>query len=88
MPFITEELWTTLTGGESLVIAEWPSVDASAINPDAANLVSKVQEIVTEVRRFRNDQGIKTSQKIPGRFIAHKELSPYESAMQIGRAHV
>ena len=82
MPFITEELWTTLTGGESLVIAEWPSVDASAINPDAANLVSKVQEIVTEVRRFRNDQGIKTSQKIPGRFIAHKELSPYESAMR------
>ena len=25
MPFVTETLWKTLTGGESLVIAEWPT---------------------------------------------------------------
>ena len=82
MPFITEELWTTLTGGESLVIAQWPEADASLINTSSAVLVAQVQEIVTEVRRFRNDQGIKTSQKIPGRFVVPVELAPYESAMR------
>ena len=25
MPFVTEALWTTLTGGESVVIADWPT---------------------------------------------------------------
>ena len=25
MPFVTETLWKTLTGGESLVIADWPA---------------------------------------------------------------
>ena len=25
MPFVTEVLWKTLTGGESVVIAEWPT---------------------------------------------------------------
>ena len=28
VPFVTEALWTELTGGESLVVAAWPAVDA------------------------------------------------------------
>ena len=39
MPFITEELWTTLTGKESLVIAQWPVSDASLIDPSAAKII-------------------------------------------------
>src|SRR5262249_12938867 len=36
VPFVTEKLWTTLTGGESLVIAAWPTAhdarrDAAAV---------------------------------------------------------
>ena len=33
MPFVTERLWTTLTGGESLVIAQWPAVSGSRAGP-------------------------------------------------------
>ncbi len=29
MPFVTDELWTALTGGESAVIARWPGTTAS-----------------------------------------------------------
>ena len=29
MPFVTEMLWKTLTGGESVVIADWPRRPAS-----------------------------------------------------------
>ena len=63
MPFITEELWITLTGKESLVIAEWPKSNQE-IDKAAEKIVRQLQEVITEVRRFRNDQGIKTSQKI------------------------
>jgi valyl-tRNA synthetase len=81
MPFITEQMWTTLTGGESLVIAEWPVANAAHVDKKAENLVGQLQEIITEVRRFRNDQGIKTSLKIPGRIVATGEVANYATAV-------
>ncbi len=81
MPFITEHMWTTFTGGESLVVAEWPIANSAHIDKKAENLVSQLQEIITEVRRFRNDQGIKSSLKIPGRIIAKGDIANYASAV-------
>ena len=82
MPFITEELWTTLTGQESLVIAEWPAADKSSIDKSSEKIVAQLQEVITEVRRFRNDQGIKTSQKIPGRLVVPSDLAPYAAGAE------
>ena len=82
MPFITEELWCTLTGGESLMAATWPVADNSQIDKQAEKVVASLQEVVTEVRRFRNDQGLKPSQKIPGRFTGNKHVVAYESALR------
>ena len=81
MPFITETMWTALTENESLVIADWPVSNASHVDKEAENLVIELQEIITQVRRFRNDQGIKTSQKIPARFIAPDYIHDYTGAM-------
>lgn len=82
MPFITEELWVALTGGESLVVAQWPAAHPEHSDAQGEKLILQVQEIVTEVRRFRSDQGIKTSQRIPARFVASATIEPYESAMR------
>ena len=81
MPFITEELWLSLTGGESLVIAEWPIADLSYLDKSAESLVAQMQAVITEVRRFRNDQGVKATAKIPGRLITSGELAKYAGAM-------
>jgi valyl-tRNA synthetase len=81
MPFITEELWTTLTGGETLVTASWPTAEPAHLDRKSATLVGELQKVITEVRRFRNDQGVKPSQKIPGRFIAPSDVAEYSSAM-------
>ena len=81
MPFITETLWTTLTGGKTLVTASWPIADTALINKKSENLVGELQKIITEVRRFRNDQGVKPSQKIPGHFIAPADVTAYADAM-------
>ena len=81
MPFLTETLWTSLTGGESLVIADWPKFDAKLIDNKTDKVIAQMQEIITEVRRFRNDQGIKTSQKIPGRLIVPNDLTEYVNGM-------
>ena len=89
MPFITEALWTNLTGEESLVIASWPKLAPAMHDESAKKTIEQIQEIITEIRRFRNDQGIKSSAKIVARFNGLGDLAPYESAIRhIVRADV
>jgi valyl-tRNA synthetase len=76
LPFVTEELWTALTGGESVVIARWPGQTADGA-PDALPSlpadraaeaeISALMRLVTEVRRFRSDQGLRPGQQVPAR---------------------
>ena len=67
MPFVTEVLWKSLTGAESLVVADWPECSGIALDPAAAQRVTDLQKLVTEVRRFRSDQGLADRQKVPAR---------------------
>ena len=67
MPFVTETLWKTLTGGESLVIAEWPVSSGYHSDELATQRICDMQKLVTEVRRFRSDQGLADRQKVPAR---------------------
>ena len=67
MPFVTEVLWKSLTGAESLVIADWPTASGNQLDPAAAQRIADLQKLVTEVRRFRSDQGLADRQKVPAR---------------------
>ncbi|WP_367131396.1 valine--tRNA ligase [Saccharothrix sp. HUAS TT1] len=66
-PFITEVLWTTLTGGESVVVAPWPKPTGAERDEVAATRVEGLKKLVTEIRRFRSDQGLKPAQKVAGK---------------------
>ncbi|MCX4860241.1 valine--tRNA ligase [Streptomyces canus] len=82
IPFVTDALWTTLTGGESLVIGEWPA-DSGFRDKDAELEIELVQRVVTEVRRFRKDQGLKDGQKVPARLeLDSTALAPHEAAIR------
>jgi valyl-tRNA synthetase len=70
-PFVTEQLWTMLTGEESLVIATWPSSDESRSDAAAEAAVAEIQRLVTEVRRFRSDQGLKPRQRVMAQLAGH-----------------
>lgn len=96
MPFITEALWCKLTGGESIVIAKWPklSLTTSTTNSMASTknevaqrsreIVEDLQALITEIRRFRNDQGIKNSTKIAAKIsgLGDRGLEKYEEALR------
>jgi valyl-tRNA synthetase len=77
MPYITDELWTALTGGDSIVVAEWPGERAlspgsrqsdgagdSLRDPAAEAEIAALMRLVTEVRRFRSDQGLRPGQNV------------------------
>ncbi|SBU88452.1 valyl-tRNA synthetase [Streptomyces sp. DpondAA-D4] len=82
VPFVTEALWTALTGRESVVVADWPT--DSGFRDDAAEKeIELVQQVVTEVRRFRNDQGLQPGQKVPAELtLTGTALAPHEAAIR------
>ncbi len=84
MPFITEELWCSFTGGETLVTANWPKSNPELRDENSKLIVAKLQDLVTEIRRFRNDQGIKTSAKVGANFIGLESagLENYSAAVR------
>ncbi len=65
VPFVTEELYVALTGRETVVTAAWPTADSTRADVAAEQEVLALQTLVTEVRRFRADQGLKAPQKVP-----------------------
>jgi valyl-tRNA synthetase len=65
VPFVTETLWTALTGTETLVTAAWPGADLGHADPGAEAEIARLQELVTEVRRFRAEQGLRPRQRVP-----------------------
>ncbi|NUS13902.1 MAG: valine--tRNA ligase [Streptomyces sp.] len=82
VPFVTDTLWTTLTGGESLVIADWPA-DGGFRDEAAEAEIAEVQRLVTEIRRFRSDQGLQPGQRVPARLtLDGTALGPHEEAIR------
>jgi valyl-tRNA synthetase len=84
MPFVTETLWKTLTGGESLVVAAWPTVSGAQPDTEAAQRIESVQKLVTEVRRFRSDQGLPPRKRVPTELSGAccAGLLPHEKAIR------
>jgi len=67
MPFVTDELWTAMTSQDSVVVAPWPAF--SYTDPAAEAEISSMMALVTEVRRFRSDQGLRPGQRVAARLV-------------------
>jgi valyl-tRNA synthetase len=84
IPFVTDELWTALTGEDSVVVAPWPGRQAPGAgagephpprDPQAEAEVGSVIRLITQVRRFRSDQGLRPGQRVAAR-LAGLERTP------------
>ena len=87
MPFITEVLWKALTGGETITLAPWPTANdtngGAESDADARRRVEDAIKLITELRRFRADQGVKPSQTVPARLdFASADLAGMEGAVR------
>ena len=91
MPFITEVLWKELTGGETVTLAPWPSAQdtngGAETDLNARRRIEDSIKLITELRRFRADQGVKPSQKVPAKldFAAADLVAQEDMVRQIAR---
>jgi valyl-tRNA synthetase len=82
MPFVTDELWTALTGQDSLMMAAWPTFAREDRAAEAE--VASLMRLVTEIRRFRSDQGLRPGQRVPARLngIETTPLAGHEQSIR------
>ena len=82
IPFVTDELWRALTGEDSVMVADWPSYEFS--DPAAEAEIASLMRLVTEIRRFRSDQGLRPGQRVPARLagIESTPLAPHEESIR------
>jgi valyl-tRNA synthetase len=82
MPFVTDELWTALTGQDSVMMAAWPTLRADDKAAEAQ--IASLMRLVTEIRRLRSDQGLRPGQRVPARLsgIAATPLAGHEQAIR------
>jgi valyl-tRNA synthetase len=75
MPFVTEEVWqylyltsepdTARWPASALIIAPWPKADSAAIDEEAEEAFSLVQEIITRIRDARNQMNVEPARRVP-----------------------
>jgi valyl-tRNA synthetase len=91
IPFVTEELWSALAPGSgSVMVAAWPgqgarhAAEQPARDPDAEAQLGSLMRLVTEVRRFRSDQGLRPGQPVPARLtgIGATVLAAHEASIR------
>ncbi|NLL31034.1 MAG: valine--tRNA ligase [Clostridiales bacterium] len=63
MPFITEEIYTTLTDGESIVMAQWPEFKEEINNPKAEKDMDFIIEAIKGLRNVRAEMNVPPSRK-------------------------
>ncbi len=78
IPFVTEELWSYLDGGETLLAgAHWPTVDGLEMDQGAEIEMTRLIEAVTIVRGWRDSVGARPGLVVPARLRAEG----YESTL-------
>jgi valyl-tRNA synthetase len=67
-----------------VVVAPWPAADPARRDEAAEAEVRAVQDVITEVRRFRSDQGVRPGQRVPARLagLAEPGLAGQESTIR------
>ena len=63
MPFITEEIYTTLTDGDSIVVSNWPEYNESLTDEKAEKDMDFIIEAIKGLRNVRAEMNVPPSRK-------------------------
>ncbi len=80
MPFITEEIWQALPHeGESIMISQWPKVNAELCDIAAENEMIGIMDAIKGIRNVRNEMNVPPSKKVK-LYVVTNEKALYEEA--------
>ncbi len=86
IPFVTEEIWQHLRWAagrddwpEALIIAPWPEVDESLIDPQAEEDMGLIMELIRSIRNARSEYRVEPGRRIPAIISADGRRALVES---------
>jgi valyl-tRNA synthetase len=89
MPFVTEEVWQYLYHtsepdlerwpAPALIIAPWPEGNSQAVDVEAEQAFSLVQEVIVRIRDARNQVNVESARRIPVILVAGSQAPMLES---------
>ena len=69
LPFVSEEIYTNLTGKESVHLADWPEADDSLIDKDLQSEIELARQLVEQAHALRKQSEVKV--RIPIKFMTY-----------------
>jgi valyl-tRNA synthetase len=87
MPFVTEEIWSLMPGGERglLAVAEWPVADRARFDAAAEADLERLIEAVSSLRRYRDEVGARAGVAVRGRLLAEGYDGVRDQIARLGR---
>ena len=73
MPFVTEEIYCTLTGEESVMIADWPVFKDELVFAGEEKDIDVIKEAVRGVRNIRTEMNVPPSRKAAAYVVSEKD---------------
>ncbi|OIK16956.1 valine--tRNA ligase [Bacillus sp. MUM 116] len=87
MPFITEEIWQNLPhNGDSITTAQWPEVNSSFTDEEAAQEMKMLVEMIRSVRNIRAEVNTPMSKKI--KMLVKAKDESVLKALEKNRAYI
>jgi len=79
IPFITEEIWQHFRekDEESIVVSAWPQVDHKALDNEAENAVSILQEAIGSIRNIRAEMNVPPGKRVSLYIDADREQKDF-----------
>lgn len=87
-PFLSDELYRSLSGGESVHLTDFPSADDSRIDESLEADMALVRQAVELARSVRNDTGLKTRQPLSELVVVSEQADRLQAYAEIIRDEV
>jgi len=88
MPFLPDRMYRNLTGKESVHLADWPDLKASAIDTKLEESMVLTRQIVEKGHSSRKELGIRLRQPLAKAVISGAELTPELQSLVIEELNV
>ncbi len=75
LPLLSEEVYTALTGEESVHLTDWPAAGALPADPDLVRDMDRIRDLTTAALSLREERGLRT--RLP---LARLTVAGHESA--------
>ena len=85
MPFVTEVIWRELYGETApmLMASEWPELSKEFDFPNEGQEVSRIMDVITQIRKLRADSKVPASKKIEVTIYGHEDMELVQDKAEI-----